>query len=507
MTFRTRLLAGFGVVVLVPLVVFGLGIRREMSGRLAAEYERRVGTLAEVVSADIVRQSDAIAARLDALKAVVAANGRLRAALMQGGDRGYVLDYAGDAMRLTGLDFLQILDSEGRVVSSGHFRNEFDRPGAVPPLGGPALVNGPTAEGSFLALVRSDTLRLPGKRFTLVGGVRVDSLFLARLVRASRIVRELSVHVVLPGDTETAGDKAQIVAEVALPYVSIEDPPRNYPARLVITRSESLLGALQRNVNTWFAVAVLVSALLAVLMAGWLSTRLSRPMTEMERRVVMGDLARQVNHDIKNALSPLRNVFRHFAQVAEKEPTNLPKVFAERQGTVESSIGYLETLAANYARLYPQSNAQPADINAVVREALRHAGEGPEHVELRTELPDRLPLVRADALALRRVIQNLLGNAVDSLDGKPGTVTIATERGPDGTVRLSVSDTGRGMSKAEVDRAFDDFYTTKNGGTGLGLSIVRRLVLDSNGTLRAESEPGKGSRFIVELPARIEEIP
>ena len=84
MTFRTRLLAGFGVVVLVPLVIFGLGIRREMSGRLAAEYERRVGTLAEVVSADIVRQSDAIAARLDALKAVVAANGRLRAALRGG---------------------------------------------------------------------------------------------------------------------------------------------------------------------------------------------------------------------------------------------------------------------------------------------------------------------------------------------------------------------------------------------------------------------------------------
>jgi signal transduction histidine kinase len=68
-------------------------------------------------------------------------------------------------------------------------------------------------------------------------------------------------------------------------------------------------------------------------------------------------------------------------------------------------------------------------------------------------------------------------------------------------VRLLVSDTGRGMSKAEVDRAFDDFYTTKKGGTGLGLSIVRRLVLDAHGTLRVDSHPGKGSKFIVELPA------
>jgi len=492
MTFRTRLLAGFGVVVLVPLAVFGLGIRREMSGRLTAE---RMGALSDVVRADIARQSDGIATRLDALKDALRADNCFRTRASQGCDRAYVLDYAGDAMRLTGLDFLQILDDEGRVVSSGHFRNEYDRPAAIPPPGGPALLFANTAEGRFLAFVRRDTLSLTGRRFTLLGGVRVDTLFLSRLARD----RELLVSVIFPGETERKDDTAQVVAEDSLPYVALGDSGV-YPARIVVTQSQSLMAVVRRNVNTWFAVAVLVSALLAVLIGGWLSTRFSRPMTEMERRVVMGDLARQVNHDIKNGLGPLRNVFRHFTQVAEQEPANLPKVFTERQGTVESSIGYLETLAANYARLYPQSNEQPTDINAVVREALRPP-PGPENVELRSQLLDHLPPVRTDALALRRVIQNLLGNAVDSLEGKPGTVTIATERGPDGTVRLLVSDTGRGMSKAEVERAFDDFYTTKKGGTGLGLSIVRRLVLDAHGTLRVESHPGKGSRFIVELPA------
>lgn len=498
MTFRTRLLAGFGVVVLVPLAVFGLGIRREMSGRLTAE---RMGALSDVVRADIARQSDGIATRLDALKDALRADNCFRTRASQGCNRAYVLDYAGDAMRLTGLDFLQILDDEARVVSSGHFRNEYDRPAAIPPLGGPALLFANTAEGRFLAFVRRDTLNLTGRRFTLLGGVRVDTLFLSRLARD----RELVVSVVFPGETkrttETTDDAAQVVAEDSLPYVALGDSGV-YPARIVVTQSQSLMAVVRRNVNTWFAVAVLVSALLAVLIGGWLSTRFSRPMTEMERRVVMGDLARQVNHDIKNGLGPLRNVFRHFTQVAEKEPANLPKVFTERQGTVESSIGYLETLAANYARLYPQSNERPTDINTVVREALRPATGGEaQNVELQSQLLDHLPPVRADALALRRVIQNLLGNAVDSLEGKPGTVTIATERGPDGTVRLLVSDTGRGMSKPEVDRAFDDFYTTKKGGTGLGLSIVRRLVLDAHGTLRVESHPGKGSKFIVELPS------
>ena len=80
-------------------------------------------------------------------------------------------------------------------------------------------------------------------------------------------------------------------------------------------------------------------------------------------------------------------------------------------------------------------------------------------------------------------------------------MTVTTEKGR-GIVRLAVSDSGRGMTKAELDKAFDDFYTTKPGGTGLGLSIVRRLVLDSNGSLKVETEPGEGSKFIVELPTQ-----
>jgi signal transduction histidine kinase len=63
-----------------------------------------------------------------------------------------------------------------------------------------------------------------------------------------------------------------------------------------------------------------------------------------------------------------------------------------------------------------------------------------------------------------------------------------------------VADNGPGMSRTELDRAFDDFHTTKPGGTGLGLSIVRRLVLDLGGTLRIETAPGSGTRAILELP-------
>ncbi|HEV2672121.1 MAG TPA: HAMP domain-containing sensor histidine kinase, partial [Gemmatimonadales bacterium] len=352
--------------------------------------------------------------------------------------------------------------------------------------------------GSFLVLVTSDTVRIARKPFRLVGGVAIDSSFLQRLARDP----ELGVALRLPRDSTAADSGKMVVGELTLPYVDAADGPGTVEqAHIVVVRSSVLLTALQRNVNLWFAVAVLVAALAALLLAGWLSTRISTPieagMREMERRVAIGDLARQVNHDVKNGLAPLRNVFRHLTQVARDKPGELPQVFTERQGTVESSIAYLETLAANYAKLSPAPQAErtTTDVNAVVRDTIA----GSPGVKVR--LAEELPAVSADALVLRRVIENLVSNAVDSLEGKNGAVTVATERG-NGVVRIAVSDSGRGMSKAELDRAFGDFYTTKQGGTGLGLSIVRRLVLDSSGTLKVETEPGKGSTFIVEIPAQ-----
>jgi signal transduction histidine kinase len=125
-------------------------------------------------------------------------------------------------------------------------------------------------------------------------------------------------------------------------------------------------------------------------------------------------------------------------------------------------------------------------------------------VEIRARLSERLPPVLGDSLMLRRILENLIGNAVDSLAGrKGGMVTISTEEAAGSTpdrVRLTVVDTGPGMTREQLERAFDDFYTTKAGGTGLGLSIVRRLVMDLDGVLRIETEPGAGTSVVLEFP-------
>ena len=234
-----------------------------------------------------------------------------------------------------------------------------------------------------------------------------------------------------------------------------------------------------------------------------MSTRLRASAARLrnaERRATVGDMARQVNHDIKNGLIPIRNVLRHLVQVREQEPQNLATVFGERRATLESSVGYLDTLARNYAKLTPRVDRRAVDVNAIASEIASSTAVATT-IKVRTRLADNAPRALGDPVVIRRIIDNLVRNAVESLDAAGGEVTIATARAQNGGVRITITDTGRGMSKEELDHAFDDFFTTKADGTGLGLSVVRRLTTDLNGSVRVESAPAQGTSFTIELPA------
>jgi signal transduction histidine kinase len=555
-TFRARLFTGLTLAALLPLGLFAFGIRREMTRRLARDDAGRAAAAARALRDDLDRESDAIAARLAAVRADFERDNRLRLAIVQGesGARRSLLDLAGPAMRAAGLDVLQLQDSSGRIVSSGHFRNEFDRvdtalTAALEAAGPrPILVRARTPDSAVVVLARGDSLRVAGERFTLAGGAGFERRLRADLARDP----DLSLAVGYPGiDLPPLGDSLRSVAELDLPFVDLRGAEGTTgSARIRVTQSPATLRALRQGLDRWFLVALAIAAPLALLAAGWLAGRISRPLTalaeqtaaidlerldqpfisdrddeigalagvlaamterlrlgtvrlrEVERRAATGDLARQVNHDVKNGLVPIRNVLRHLSQVARDAPASLPAVFEERRGTLEASLDYLDTLARNYARLSPALEPTLCDVNGVIAEVVRATGPGGATV--RAETAPSLPRVPADPLALRRVLENLVSNALDSLAGRnDGVVTLGSEivGAPEGAaVRLVVADNGPGMTRTELDRAFDDFHTTKPGGTGLGLSIVRRLVLDLGGALRIETAPGSGTRVILELP-------
>ncbi|HEX5074276.1 MAG TPA: hypothetical protein VFW03_13760, partial [Gemmatimonadaceae bacterium] len=185
MTFRSRLLIAFALATIVPLAMLGVGVRRQLTARLVAQHQQRVEGMARVAAQDVDRESASIASRLSTLAGALKTDDRFRLAAVRGdaGERAYLLDWAEQAMRTTGLDMLQLQDSAGRIVSSGHFRNEFDRlepelPRALAVAKSAVLVRTRAPEGPFLALVRAESVRVADRRFDLVGGVRVDSAFL-----------------------------------------------------------------------------------------------------------------------------------------------------------------------------------------------------------------------------------------------------------------------------------------------------------------------------------------
>ena len=576
MTFRSRLLIAFALATIVPLAMLGVGVRRQLTTRLVAQHQQRVEGMARVAAQDVERESASIASRLSTLAGALRTDDRFRLAAVRGdaGERAYLLDWAEQAMRTTGLDMLQLQDSAGRIVSSGHFRNEFDRlepelPRALALAKSAVLVRVRAPEGPFLALVRAESVNVADRRFDLVGGVRVDSAFLRQFAREEG----LSVTVIpseardrdhpgresgpsigttaiprlsarddtsrLDHDTTT-----NVVAELPIPYLT----DSLTTARLVISYDIPELALLRRDVDQWFAAALVVVVAAGLALAIWLSRRLSEPLATLthaastidlegpeltvaasrddeigtlarrlgsmstrlrasaarlrqaERRATVGDMARQVNHDIKNGLIPIRNVLRHLVQVQEQQPQALATVFAERRSTLESSVGYLDTLARNYARLTPSVERRAVDVNAIAIEIAASTGVA-STTKVRTRLAEAVPRALGDPVIVRRIIDNLVRNAVESLDTRGGDVTITTSRTPNGAVRLVVADTGRGMSQEELAHAFDDFFTTKPDGTGLGLSVVRRLTTDLNGSVRVESAPGQGTAFTIELPS------
>ena len=169
---------------------------------------------------------------------------------------------------------------------------------------------------------------------------------------------------------------------------------------------------------------------------------------EAERRATTGDLARQINHDVKNGLAPIRHVLRHLGQVAKEKPEDLAVIYRERVGTLESSVSYLENLSRNYARLSPTLDRGETDTGGLLQEISRGFA-GSAAIDVRPG--DAVPPVGADGVVLRRILENLVANAVDAANEVAGRVTVSTEamnRQDKAWVRLVVADTGKGMSQS-----------------------------------------------------------
>ena len=176
-----------------------------------------------------------------------------------------------------------------------------------------------------------------------------------------------------------------------------------------------------------------------------------------------------------------------------------PVVFGERRATLESSVDYLEQLAGTYSRIASAPADPECDVGAVIRE-IRRDTPVRDGLDVVVRVDEDVPALGVDANSVRRVVDNLVRNAIESLPDGQGLVTIAVSRTDPPGVRVSIEDTGEGMTPEQLERAFEHGWTTRDRGSGLGLTIVRDLVSAMHGTVTAESVPGKGTRIVIDIP-------
>jgi signal transduction histidine kinase len=219
---------------------------------------------------------------------------------------------------------------------------------------------------------------------------------------------------------------------------------------------------------------------------------------EAERLRAFRETARQVAHELKNPLTPIRFAVARLRREA-------PPALAETIDVLATESERLEAMARDFAQFgrLPEGPAAEVDLGELARYATKAAV--PPDVPVTVEVDDPLPMVRGHHDALARALSNVLLNAADAC--RPtGSIAVAVRRGERGEgsdaeqVEVVVRDTGCGMTPDQLAGMWEPYITHKAGGTGLGLAIARQTVTAHHGTVSAVSAPGSGTEIRFVLP-------
>jgi len=243
-----------------------------------------------------------------------------------------------------------------------------------------------------------------------------------------------------------------------------------------------------------------------------------------QRAAAWSEVARRMAHEIKNPLTPIQlsaeRIARNYqrsASNAENGGTNgsgsdasderhVATVIAECTDTINREVAGLKAMVDEFSRFarLPPARLAPADLNAVIRQAVGLYEDRLDGVSIDLELSDELPPAMLDAEQMRRVFVNLIDNALNALAEADGErkITIRTTHDIDRSMIVTdVSDTGQGIRPADFTRLFQPYFSRRDSGTGLGLAIVQRIILEHCSRIRAETNYPRGAKFVIEMPA------
>ncbi len=224
-----------------------------------------------------------------------------------------------------------------------------------------------------------------------------------------------------------------------------------------------------------------------------------------QRMAAWREVARRIAHEIKNPLTPIQLSAQRLRRRYLDRFSQNDDVFDECTKMIITQVDDLKNLVnefSNFARM-PASNPSFQNLNNIISETLVLYQEGHKDISFRFEHYPDLTALSLDKEQIKRVIINLLDNAIHAVENtdEPGEITLKTDLiRPLQMVTLTISDNGCGISSEDKPRLFEPYFSTKKTGTGLGLAIVATIISDHNGYIRVKDHQPRGTEIIIELP-------
>jgi two-component system, NtrC family, nitrogen regulation sensor histidine kinase NtrY len=250
-----------------------------------------------------------------------------------------------------------------------------------------------------------------------------------------------------------------------------------------------------------------------------------------QRTAAWSEVARRMAHEIKNPLTPIQlsaeRIAKNFnrassgpvnggaatphgnganSALAGEEHERVHRVVEECTATIKREVAGLKAMVDEFSRFarLPHARLEASDLNEVVRQAVNLYEDRLPDMRMDVRLARRLPQAMLDQEQMRRVIVNLIDNALEAVSvvEDERRVTVATAHDPSrGQLLVEVTDTGHGIPREDFPRLFQPYFSTRERGTGLGLAIVQRIMSEHGGRIRAEQNRPRGAKFVIELPA------
>jgi len=224
-------------------------------------------------------------------------------------------------------------------------------------------------------------------------------------------------------------------------------------------------------------------------------------LAKSEREGAWREMARQVAHEIKNPLTPMKLSIQFLQKSIDNNSDNVKELTGKVAKTLVEQIDHLSKIAFDFSQFanIGNTNIETFDINEVIR-SLDNLYKTSHEGELKLKTVAGKVMVRADKTQMNRLFTNLIQNAIEACNGKGKCDIELNEVRTDGVIQISIKDNGEGIPEEMHSKIFIPNFTTKSSGTGLGLAMCKGIAEQAGGRIWFETRTGEGSTFYVELP-------